>query len=61
MADLSCEVYQHNAISENMPNESLLFNLELQLVGITYHTENGVAYAIFEEKVREFLNNYVYE
>ena len=61
VADLNCEVYQHNAISENMPNESLLFNLELQLVGITYRTENGAAYAIFEEKVREFLNNYVYE
>ena len=60
-ADLNCEVYHHSAVAENITKESFLFNLELQLVGITYHTENGVAYTISMDKVQDFLNNYVYE
>lgn len=60
LSDVEFNVIHHNAIPDDGINESLLFDLKLVLVGITYQTENGEAYAIPYSKIVEFLNEYVY-
>jgi len=60
LSDVEFNVIHHNAIPDDGINESLLFDLRLVLVGITYQTENGEAYAIPYSKIVEFLNEYVY-
>ena len=58
LSDIEFDVIHHNAIPAGS-SESLLFDLKLTLVGITYEAENGEAYAIPYSKIAEFLNEYV--
>lgn len=60
LSDVKFDVIHHNAIPDGT-RESLLFDLRLVLVGITYQTENGEAYAIPYAKINEFLYEYVYD
>lgn len=59
LSDVKYKVIHHNAIIEN-EEESLLFDLEMSLLGITYQTVDGVAYTIPTSKITEFLYEYVY-
>ena len=60
LSKLNFEVYYHDAIPNSDVKETILFNSEMIIVGITTYSEDGVAYAIPTGRVAEFLNLYLY-
>lgn len=60
LSKLEFELYYHNAIPDSGIKESILFNSEMQMVGFTSYSEDGVAYAIPTGRIAQFLNIYLY-
>ncbi len=60
LSKVEFDVIHHNAVPEDDINESLLFNLDMTIAGITYETNDGEAYTITYAKIQEFLYKYVY-
>lgn len=60
LSNIKFDVICHNAIPEDEMDESLLFNLDLSVAGLTYATEEGLAYTISYTKIQEFLYEFVY-
>ncbi len=56
LSSIDFEVYCHNAIPDSGVNESILYNLESQLIGLTYYAEDGIAYTIPQGRIAMFLN-----
>lgn len=61
LSNVTFNVIQHDSIIDDEMKESILFNLDLTVAGITYTTEDGYAYAISYSKIQAFLNEFVYE
>lgn len=60
LSSIDFEVYCHNAIPSTEVKESILYNIKLQLIGLTYYSENGTAYTIPQGRIAMFLNEYLY-
>lgn len=60
LSSVKFDVICHNAVPNDDRNESILFDLDMNVVGITYDSGDGVAYAISYAKIQEFLYEYVY-
>ena len=60
LSDVDFEVYCHNAIPNTDVKECLTYNTEMKLIGITYYSDNGVAYTIPTGRIAMFLNEYLY-
>ncbi|MBO5357382.1 MAG: InlB B-repeat-containing protein [Clostridia bacterium] len=59
LSNVDFDVLHHSAVLEGS-KESILFDISFSLVGITYTTEDGTAYAIPASRIHEFLYKYVY-
>lgn len=60
LSKLNFDIYYHDAIPNSDVKETILFNMEMIIVGITTYSEDGVAYAIPTGRIAEFLNIYLY-
>ncbi|MBR2024309.1 MAG: InlB B-repeat-containing protein [Clostridia bacterium] len=60
LSNIDFEVYCHTSIPESKAKETLTYNTDMHLIGLTYYTEDGIAYSIPTGRIAQFLNIYLY-
>ena len=60
LSNVDFEVYYHDAIPNSDVKECITYDTEMKFIGITYYSENGVAYTIPTGRIAMFLNEYLY-